>query len=114
MNIFIETITSTNPAKRNRSFFDMSRDRTAAQLQQELHELDAFRKTTPSLYDKVRSILFLYAGYRFFLMENKATPVTGKISYEGFHDLLSRRFEQAIDTFLHDLKTNGPNANLYS
>jgi hypothetical protein len=114
MNSFIETIISTDPVKRNRSFFEMSHERTAAQLQADLHELDAFRKKTPSLYDKVRAILFLHAGYRFFLMEDKATPSTGHIPYEGFHDLLSRRFEQAIDIFLQELKKNGPNANLYS
>jgi hypothetical protein len=114
MNIFIETITTTDPQKRDRSFFDMSREVPAAQLQADLLELDAFRKKTPSLYDKVRAILFLHAGYRFFLMENGATPTTGHVPYEGFNDLLSRRFEQAIDLFLHHLKKNGPNAALYS
>ena len=46
MNIFIETITSTDPIKRNRSFFDMSRGLTAPQLLQALLELDGFRKRT--------------------------------------------------------------------
>lgn len=114
MNIFIETIVSTDPDKRNRSFFEMSRHLSAAQLQTALHELDNFRKATSSLYDKVRAILFLYAGFRFFLMENGATPSTGKIPYAGFSELLSRRFEQAIDTFFADMEKNGPNASLYS
>ena len=114
MNIFIETITSADPVQRNRSFFDMSRDIPVAQLQKDLYELDTFRKSTASLYDKVRAILFLYAGFRFFLQENGSTPATGKIPYTGFDDLLSRRFEQAIDTFLKELERNGPNANLYS
>ena len=66
MNVFIETITSTDPAKRNRSFFGMSRNMPASELLKALRELDHFRKNTNSLYDKVRVILFLYAGYRFF------------------------------------------------
>lgn len=114
MNPFIETITSTNPAIRNRSFFELSRQQSPARLLKALHELDVFRKSTSSLYDKVRSILFLYAGFRFFLQENGATPVIGKIPYAGFHDLLSRRFEQAIDAFFQEVEKRGPNANLYS
>src|SRR5947209_14213194 len=98
MNIFIETITSTDPAKRNRSFFETSRELSATELLAALRELDAFRKSTKSLYDKVRAILFLYAGFRFFLENNKAVPSTGKLPYSGFDDLLSRRFEGAIDT----------------
>lgn len=114
MNVFIETILSTDPIKRNRSFFEMGRSLTAAQLQRALLELDAFRKSTSSLYDKVRAILFLHAGFRFFLMEHQETPSTGNIPYTGFTDFLSRRFEQAIDVFLSDLHKNGANANLFS
>lgn len=65
MNIFIETITSSDPIKRNRSFFEMSRGLTASQLLQALLELDGFRKRTTSLYDKVRAILFLHAGFHY-------------------------------------------------
>ncbi len=114
MNVFIETITSADPAKRDRSFFGLSRSMPVDQLEQDLKELDQFRKTTSSLYDKVRAILFLYAGFRFFLENNEATPGTGKIPYAGFDDLLARRFEQAIDVFLQELDKHGPNANLYS
>jgi len=114
MNIFIETITSTDAAKRNASFFEISRKLSNKELLQALRELDDFRKSTPNLYDKVRAILFLYAGFRFFLMESKETPSTGKVPYSGFEDLLSRRFENAITTFLQDLDRHGPNAALYS
>ncbi|GAA4469514.1 UTP--glucose-1-phosphate uridylyltransferase [Nibrella saemangeumensis] len=114
MNVFIETITSTDSEKRNRSFFELSRSFSARELLVALRELDRFRETTPNLYEKVRAILFLYAGYRFFLMEAKETPTTGKIPYAGFEDLLTRRFEQAIDIFYHELDTKGPNATLFS
>ncbi|WP_205500851.1 UTP--glucose-1-phosphate uridylyltransferase [Rufibacter psychrotolerans] len=114
MNPFIQTITSTNPVERNRSFFQMSRTMSSNDLFIALRELDSFRKTTPSLYDKVRAIQFLFAGYRFFLMESAETPPTGKIPYAGFEDLLSRRFEHAIATFLKEIDLHGPNAALFS
>lgn len=114
MNVFIETITSTDVGKRNRSFFEISRQIQPKELLTLLRELDEFRKTTPSLYDKVRAILFLYAGFRFILAESKAIPQTGKIPYNGFEDLLARRFEQAITVFLGELDKNGPNATLFS
>lgn len=114
MNVFIETITSTDVEKRNRSFFSISRQFSAKELLKALRELDDFRKTTNSLYDKVRAILFLYAGFRFILSESKEIPQTGKIPYHGFEDLLGRRFEQAIIVFLAELDKNGPNAMLFS
>ncbi len=114
MNVFIETITSAEVAKRDRSFFEISRQLSAKELLLALRELDGFRKTTPSLYDKVRAIQFLYAGFRFILAESKEIPQTGKIPYLGFEDLLARRFEQAISVFLNDLDQNGPNATLFS
>ncbi len=114
MNVFIETITSSNTDKRNRSFFELSKTLSPNALFIALIELDGFRKSTPNLYDKVRAILFLYAGFRFFLQEDKSTPAAGKIPYSGFEDLLARRFEHAISTFLKELELNGPNATLFS
>ncbi|HEV7349625.1 UTP--glucose-1-phosphate uridylyltransferase [Telluribacter sp.] len=114
MNIFIESITSVNPDVRNRSFFELSRTLGKKELLKSLRELDRFRESTPNLYDKVRAILFLYAGYRFFLMESRETPSIGKIPYAGFDDLLGRRFEHAISLFYKELDKHGPNAALVS
>ncbi|WP_207509108.1 UTP--glucose-1-phosphate uridylyltransferase [Telluribacter humicola] len=114
MNVFIESITSADPEKRNRSFYDISRSLSTKELLSALRELDRFRETTPNLYDKVRAILFLHAGYRFFLMESKDTPTIGKVPYAGFEDLLSRRFEHAISTLNHEIDKQGPNAALFS
>lgn len=114
MNVFIETITSTDPAVRNCSFFDLSRTLSTPALLKALRELDDFRKATPNLYDKVRAILFLYAGFRFAVIDAPETPTIGKIPYAGFEDLLARRFEQAIVRFLHDLDKQGPSATLFS
>lgn len=114
MNLFIETITSGEPAKRNRSFFELGKSLSSKELFKALLQLDSFRKSTPNLYDKVRAILFLYAGFRFFLMESTETPSAGKIPCAGFEDLLARRYEHGISTFLKELEANGPNATLFS
>lgn len=114
MNVFIETITSTEAEKRNRSFFALAKAFTTKELMAALLELEDFRKQTPNLYEKVRAILFLHAGYRFFLLKAPEIPQTGHIDYAGFEDLLARRFEQAITVFLKELKDNGPDAAILS
>jgi len=114
MSIFIKTITSADPAERDRSFFDLCKGFTSDELLRELLELEKFRKSTSNLYDKVRAILFLHAGFRFVLTEDSSISDTGKVPYAGFEDLLARRFEQAISTFLTELKTKGPNGAVFS
>ncbi|WP_207423641.1 UTP--glucose-1-phosphate uridylyltransferase [Desertivirga brevis] len=114
MNVFVETITSVEPEKRNRSFFELASKFSSKELLNELLQLEKFRKSTDNLYDKVRAILFLNSGFRYFLTEAKDIPDTGKIPYRGFEDLLGRRFEEAISVFLNDLSKNGPNAALFS
>jgi hypothetical protein len=114
MNVFIETITTTDPVLRNRSFYDLCSQFSTSELLAAFRELDDFRKRSNNLYDRVRAILFLYAGYRFYLMEGKETPETGKIPYEGFEDLLGRRFESAIARFLEKIESGGPDASLFS
>ncbi|RKR82284.1 UTP--glucose-1-phosphate uridylyltransferase [Mucilaginibacter gracilis] len=114
MNLFVHTITSTDPKVRNQSFYQLAGQLKSDELLKALLELDTFRKETLNLYDKVRAILFLYAGFRFFLVKSQNTPVTGKIPYHGFEDLLARRFEHAISVFLTELKVSGPSATLYS
>jgi hypothetical protein len=44
MNVFIETITSTDPEKRNRSFYELCRRFSSTELFTALQELDTFRK----------------------------------------------------------------------
>jgi len=114
MNIFIETIVSQIPEKRNRSFFELASAFSAKELIELLDEVEEFRKSTNNLYEKVRAILFLYAGFRYFLADNSEIPQAGLINYSGFEDLLSRRFENAISLFQKDLHTQGPNASLIS
>ena len=99
MNVFIETITTTDPAKRNRPFRALCKSLSAKKLFTACEELEAFRRGADNLYERVRATLFLYAAYRFFLMESPDIPESGTIPYDGFEDLLARRFENAIGCF---------------
>lgn len=114
MNKFIDTITSSDPAIRNKSFKDLCGNISTGGLLKAFDELDSFRQTTQNLYEKVRANIFLYAGYRFFMMESTGIPETGKIPAEGYENLLKRNFEKAISIFLSDMKKNGPNSNIFS
>ena len=114
MNPFITTISSNDPALRNRSFYALSR---AMSLQEQLHaltELDDFRRKTDNLYERVRASLYLYAAFRFFITESPQILPKGKLPYDGFVDLLDRRFEQAIDRFQKQIESDGMNATLAS
>ena len=114
MNQFIQTITSTDQDIRNRSFQDLCKGSSVNELMKSYKELEEFRKTTQNLYERVRACIFLYAGYRFYLMEAKSVSDIGKIPIEGFENLLKRNFEKAISVFLADMLKNGANSNIFS
>lgn len=114
MNKFIETIISSDPEVRNRSFNDLCSNLSTADLLENFAGLDKFRKSTQNLYERVRACIFLYAGYRFFLLNAKDIRTVGKIPVEGYEDLLKRNYEKAIRIFNAELKNQGPNANIFS
>jgi hypothetical protein len=81
------------------------------------------------LYETVRALFFLYAIHRFHLPRALATqalsampPATapeveagsGLIPFRGYEQLLDRRFEEAIETFLVLQETSGPSDGLSS
>ncbi len=114
MNIFIETITSSNPKFRDRSFFDLCKGKSVNVLLKDLKELEDFRKSTENLYERVRACLFLHGAYRYFLQQHPKLPDTGIIPYEGYIHLLNRRFEEAISHFHIAQKKDGPSGTLMS
>lgn len=114
MNPFIQTITSADASIRNRSFASVCGRYSGPELLKQFQELDDFRKQTGNLYERVRASIFLYSGYRFFLMESNSFTGTGIIPAEGFENLLKRNFEKAISLFLGEISKSGPNANLFS
>jgi galactokinase/mevalonate kinase-like predicted kinase len=114
MNAFLETITSTDPELRNRSFASLMGPLSTEQRLAACEEIEAFRSQAENLYERVRATLFLYAAYRFHLMEAPDIRATGTIPYQVFEDLLSRRFERAIAGLRDKMKKEGPDSALLS
>ncbi len=85
----------------------------------ECSALDAFRRRSDNLYERVRALFFLYALHRFHLPERFARVTASRkpnsvIPFRGFEHLLNRRFEEAIETFLAAQERQGPGDALSS
>jgi hypothetical protein len=112
-NPFIETIESPDAALRNRPFSDLCAPLSPQDLLAACGELETFRRNAENLYERVRATLFLHAIHRFHLSESPAFAPTGPLPFEGFSDLLGRRFEEAIACFLRRLDQE-PSGTLFS
>ncbi|TWU04247.1 UTP--glucose-1-phosphate uridylyltransferase [Stieleria varia] len=114
MNPLIEIILSEHDSIRHRSLESVCGEASLDQLLEHTSALDAFRRGQPNLYHRVRALFFLSAIYRYHLPERLGTQHTGLIPYEGYEHLLSRRFVEAIDTFLEQQTKSGPSDGLSS
>ena len=132
MQSLIGLITSADPAVRNRSLDAFAQAASVEQLLATCTELDTFRRQAENLYERVRALFFLAAIHRFHLPAKLVTDdvrrrkegqeavrlVTSAapalIPFHGFEQLLHRRFEEAIDTFLADQQAHGPSDGLCS
>src|SRR5215831_14878696 len=118
---FIQIISATDAALRNQSLESACRDLSAGALAEQCAGLDAFRRTSENLYERVRALFFLYAIHRFHLPPKLAAtsgPGRGSsqalILFQGYEHLLHRRFEEAIDQFLAVQQREGPGDALSS
>ena len=117
----VQIITAVDPAVRDQSLDAFGRDASAGDLLSEAAALEAFRRSSNNLYERVRGLFFLYAIHRFYLPRalgsasgvHQPTP-QGQIPYEGYVDLLQRRFEEAIRVFLAAQERQGPSDSLSS
>ncbi len=114
MNPFIKTIISQEAQIRDKSFQELCSGLSMQQTITYLQELEEFRKKTPNLYEKVRASIFLYAGFRFCLLDSSTINAPGKIPIEGYTNLLDRNFEKAISIFHSSLHDHTPLENLFS
>jgi hypothetical protein len=122
MSLLTATITATDPAVRNRSLDELCAGRSTRELLTECDALDHFRRHSDNLYERVRALFFLYSIHRFHLpqrfsnsqcsTDNSQNP--GRIPFHGYEQLLRRRFEEAIDTFLAEQGKTGPSDALSS
>jgi len=114
MNPFIQTITSQESTVRNTPFHELCAGLTSHQILNYLQELETFRKKALNLYEKVRASMFLYAGFRFYLLNSAAINPPGKIPIDGYKNLLDRNFEKAISIFHSFLNNSNQIENLFS
>ena len=104
----VSTITSGDPATRDRALDAICRELDLEGLQAECAALEAFWRECPNLYERVRALFFLYAIHRFHLPLDPRLRAAGRIPFGGYHHLLMRRFEEAIDYFLGVQAAEGP------
>ena len=101
-------ITSSDPAIRNQSLDVLCRPLDVDQLLRECAALDTFRRQSDSLYERVRALFFLYAIHRFHLPTKSGLSQRGLVPFKGYENLLHRRFDEAIDSFLALQERDGP------
>src|SRR5438105_10349673 len=108
MQNLIGIITAPDPPTRNQSLDAFVSLMPLDQLLRECCELDAFRRRSQNLYERVRALFFLYAIHRFHLPLKLGLNQRGTVPFKGYEHLLQRRFEEAIDQFLAIQNHSGP------
>ncbi|MEI7733317.1 MAG: UTP--glucose-1-phosphate uridylyltransferase [Verrucomicrobiota bacterium] len=111
---FTAIVTATDPAIRNQSLDSLCARLSSQELLAECEALDAFRRQSSNLYERVRALFFLYAIHRFHLPNRPDSGQRGLIPFKGFEHLLQRRFEEAIETFLQLQRECGPSDGISS
>ncbi|HSI36115.1 MAG TPA: hypothetical protein VK986_21205, partial [Tepidisphaeraceae bacterium] len=104
----LDIIRSDQADVRNRSLESAVANLSTADLLKELDALDDFRRSSTNLYERVRALFFLYATHRFILPARAGVSTRGLIPFDGYEHLLNRRFEEAIDLFLAQMRREGP------
>ena len=108
MNPLVALITSQDPAVRDQSVDACCRGWSLDRLIQESVALDSFRRTSENLYERVRALAFLAAIFRYHVPARLRAVGRAHIPFRGYEQLLQRRFEEAIDTFLAAQASDGP------
>ncbi len=110
----IEIIVSDDVDIRNQALEVICTGLNREQMLRACETLDNFRRTCENLYQRVRSLFFLYAIHRFHLPLVLVGREGGTIPFSGYQNLLSRRFYEAIGDFLEEQRRQGPNITLSS
>ncbi len=110
----LDLITSPDADVRDRSLDEVCAAASLGELLAEGAALDAFRRTSANLYERVRALFFLYAIHRFHLPAKAELTTSGLIPFPGYEHLLERRFEEAIEVFTRKQNTDGPSDALSS
>ena len=113
-NPLVDTITSPEPASRDRSLTSLLDGKSTVEIGRLADDLERFRQGAENLYERVRASIFLYAIHRYHLQDAADLPAGGTIPFDGFLDLMDRRFEQAITAFRQTEATGGRNGAISS
>ncbi len=95
-NQLIETIVSDDPRRRDRAVEDLLEGKAIRELLRITGELEEFRKSSSNPYHQIRSALFNFAAYRFYLLPNPALPSGGRLPEKGIDALEGKNWEEAI------------------
>jgi hypothetical protein len=114
MSELTNIISSARPEIRNRSLDEFCAAASLDALLSECRALEAFRRSSDNLYERVRALFFLYAIHRFHVPLKPGARSTAPIPFAGYEYLLKRRFEEAIETFLESQSAEGPSAAISS
>jgi UTP--glucose-1-phosphate uridylyltransferase len=114
MSALTTIITAQSQSVRDQSLDAFCQRASLEQLLLECRSLEEFRHTSGNLYEQVRALFFLYAIHRFHLPVRLGAASQGRIPFEGYTDLLHRRFEEAIQRFLEVQSVDGPENGISS
>jgi len=114
MSQLINIIRSSDPNIKNKSLADFCENASLSDLLAEGAALEQYRKEETNLYNKVRTLFFLYAIHRFYIPTHKDIGTEGIIPYESYEHILNRRFEEAIDLLLKVQEKHGVNEGISS
>lgn len=107
-------ITSSEREERNASVDAWARGAGVSELLAEAADLEAFRRSSSNLYERVRALFFLYDIHRFHLPQKPGVAQRGFVPFDGYNYVLTRRFDEAIDVFLREQAAQGPNQSVSS
>lgn len=105
----VQIITAQEPALRDQSLESLCGPATLQELREECAHLEAFRHQSDNLYERVRALFYLYAIYRFHIPIKPGVNPKGLVPFEGYEDLLQRRYPEAIAKFLASMEEQGIN-----
>ena len=114
MSTLVRIITAADEETRNRSLERFARSASAETLLRECAALDRLRRENENLYEQVRALFFLYSVHRFHLPGKAGIAARGVVPFRGYEELLHRRFEEAVETFLRQQSQAGPSGALSS
>ncbi|MEI6139587.1 MAG: UTP--glucose-1-phosphate uridylyltransferase [Mariniphaga sp.] len=114
MSPLINIISTTIPEIKNKSLDEYCKNASLSELLTEAEKLEQYRKEEPNLYNRVRTLFFLYAIHRFYIPFRFNIGTEGIIPYEAYEHMLNRRFEEAIDLFLKIQDKKGANEGISS